>query len=102
MANASNATDDLLKQIGDIRAEIAKLNKIVGDFGNSSAATLKSQAKDKMDRLSELTEEELRALRERADVAGQKLTETVREQPLAAVGVAAGIGFLIALLMRNK
>jgi ElaB/YqjD/DUF883 family membrane-anchored ribosome-binding protein len=105
MANASTAesagTDDLIKQINEIRADIAKLNKVIGNLGESSAADLKGQAKERMNRLSEATEDELRALRERADVAGRKLTESVREQPFAAVGIAAGVGFLIALLMRK-
>lgn len=105
MANASTTgspgADDLLKQINEIRAEMTKLSKLVGDIGEASATTLKGQAKERIDRLSEATEEELRALRERADLAGQKLTESVREQPLAAVGIAAGVGFLIALLMRK-
>lgn len=101
MANASNTADDLLKQINDIRADIAKLTKLVGDVGEASTAGLRSQAKERIDRLSEFTEEELAALRERAGVAGQKFTETVREQPLAAVGIAVGLGFLAALLMRK-
>lgn len=100
MANASTA-DDLVKQIDEIRAEIAKLNKLVGEIGSASASTLKGQAKETFEQLSDLTEEELRALRRRADLAGQKFTDCVREQPVAAVGAAVGLGFLAALLLRK-
>jgi len=97
----TGSADDVVKQINDIRAEIAQLNKMVGKIGSESADTITTQAKEKLSQLSDLTEEELRMLREKADMAGEKFVTGVRSQPLAAVGIAAGVGFLLALLVRK-
>lgn len=101
IAGQPGAVEDLIKQINDIRAEIADLSKVVGDVGSASASNIKAQAKEKLSRLSDLTEEEIRMLREKADVAGEKFVSGVRNQPLAAVGIAAGIGFVLALMLRK-
>ena len=95
------SAEDVVKQINDIRAEIAQLNKLVGNIGSASADNIKAQAKEKLSQLSDLTEEELRMLRAKADLAGEKFVSGVRQQPLAAVGIAAGMGFLIALMLRK-
>lgn len=95
------SAEDVVKQINDIRAEIAQLNKLIGKIGSTSADNIKAQAKEKFSQLSDMTEEEVRMLREKADLAGEKFVSGVRSQPLAAVGIAAGIGFLLALTIRK-
>jgi ElaB/YqjD/DUF883 family membrane-anchored ribosome-binding protein len=95
------SAEDVVKQINDIRAEIAQLNKLVGNIGSNAADTIKAQAKEKLSQLSDLTEEELKLLRAKADLAGEKLVSGVRKQPLAAVGIAAGVGFVLALMLRK-
>lgn len=95
------SADDVVKQINDIRAEIAQLNKLVGNIGSNAADNIKAQAKEKLSQLSDLTEEELRVLRAKADLAGEKFVSGVRKQPLAAVGIAAGVGFVLALMLRK-
>ena len=95
------SADDVVNQINDIRAEIAQLSKLVGNIGSNTADNLKAQAREKFSQLSDLTEEELKLLRAKADLAGEKFVSGVRSQPLAAVGIAAGIGFVLALMLRK-
>ncbi len=97
----SGAAEDVVKQINDIRAEITRLNKLIGDVGSVSAANIKAQAKEKLSQLSDLTDEELKMLRAKAELAGETFVTGVRKQPLAAVGIAAGVGFLLALMLRK-
>ncbi len=47
-------------------------------------------------------EETLRNARERLHDTGQKLDAQVRENPWMAVGVAAGIGLLVGVLLARK
>ena len=47
-------------------------------------------------------EESLRAAREHLQGAGKQLDAQVRQNPWAAVGVAAGIGLLLGVLMARK
>lgn len=95
------SAEDVVSQINDIRAEIAQLNKLVGSIGANAADNIKAQAKEKFSQLSDLTEEELKLLRAKADLAGEKFVSGVRKQPLAAVGIAAGVGFVLALMLRK-
>lgn len=95
------SADDVVKQINEIRAEIAQLNKLVGSLGSATADNIKTQAKEKLSQLSDLTEEELKLLRAKADLAGEKFVTGVRKQPVAAVGIAAGVGFILALMLRK-
>jgi ElaB/YqjD/DUF883 family membrane-anchored ribosome-binding protein len=48
------------------------------------------------------TEEALRSARERLQGTGQQLDAQVRENPWVAVGVAAGIGLLVGVLLARK
>ena len=50
----------------------------------------------------ERAEESLRNARERLEGAGRELDARVREHPWAAVGVAAGVGLVIGILLRRK
>lgn len=47
-------------------------------------------------------EETLRNARERLEGVGGQLDEKVREHPWAAVGIAAGIGLLVGVLLARK
>ena len=47
-------------------------------------------------------EESLRSARERLEGTGRQLDAQVREHPWAAVGVAAGIGLLVGVLLARK
>jgi ElaB/YqjD/DUF883 family membrane-anchored ribosome-binding protein len=50
----------------------------------------------------ERAEESLRNARERLEGAGRELDARVREHPWAAVGVAAGLGLVIGILLGRK
>jgi ElaB/YqjD/DUF883 family membrane-anchored ribosome-binding protein len=46
--------------------------------------------------------ERIQAVRERLEGAGAQLEAQVRRHPLAALGIAAGIGLVIGLLLARK
>jgi len=47
-------------------------------------------------------EESLRAAKDHLQGAGKQLDTQVRENPWAAVGIAAGIGLVVGILMARK
>ena len=47
-------------------------------------------------------EESLRSARDHLQGAGRQLDSQVREHPWAAVGIAAGIGLIVGILMSRK
>jgi ElaB/YqjD/DUF883 family membrane-anchored ribosome-binding protein len=60
------------------------------------------QAGPKVQEARARTEEALRNARERLQGTGRELDAQVREHPWVAVGVAAGIGLLVGVLLARK
>jgi ElaB/YqjD/DUF883 family membrane-anchored ribosome-binding protein len=71
--------DDLANQIDAIRAEIQSLTSTVGRIANKQI----NRAQDK------------------AIETAQEAEEAIRRNPLAAVGIAAGLGFLFGVFTRR-
>ena len=77
------------------------LQAIMADAEELLRATA-DQAGPRVQEARARTEEALRSARERLQSTGQQLDAQVRENPWVAVGVAAGIGLLIGVLLARK
>ncbi|UOA28861.1 DUF883 family protein [Pseudosulfitobacter sp. DSM 107133] len=110
-----HATDssDVSAQIDVIRSDIAELTTLLGqlatDSKNEAASRVKQSAKD----LKQSASDQATYARVRAVEAGehaQELAEeyygqaedAVRKQPALAVGIAAGVGFLVGLMATRR
>jgi ElaB/YqjD/DUF883 family membrane-anchored ribosome-binding protein len=86
----------------------AATDKLMGELRDVVAAAeelLKATAGEQGERIEEIrarTEESLRVARERLEGIGHQLDDQVREHPWAAVGIAAGIGLVLGLLLARK
>ena len=56
----------------------------------------------KVQEVRERAEESLRSARDHLQGTGRQLDSQVREHPWAAVGIAAGIGLIVGILMARK
>ena len=106
-------------QIADLRAEIASLAGSLADEAASGAGRIRKRARaakagvsDAAHDLRDRAEGDIRDmiaagediiadLQARYGDSGRKAREAVRERPLAALGVAAVAGFVLAALMRR-
>jgi ElaB/YqjD/DUF883 family membrane-anchored ribosome-binding protein len=77
------------------------LQAIMADAEELLRATA-DQAAPRVQEARARAEETLRAARERLQGTGRELDAQVRENPWVAVGVAAGIGLLIGVLLARK
>ena len=93
-ADLETQLEQLRKEIGDIAASIAGLT-------TKKAADLKGDAIKAGNDALGASSEALETARERINAAGSDIGDRVREKPLQALAVAAGIGFLAALLTRR-
>jgi len=87
METANNLMDDLRTVIADAE-----------DLLRATA----DQAGPRVQEARERAEESLRSARERLEGTGRRLDAQVREHPWAAVGVAAGIGLIVGILLSRK
>lgn len=85
------ATDKLLDELRDVLAAAEELlNTTAGEQG------------ERVQEVRARAEESLRAARERLEGVGSRLNDQVREHPWAAVGIAAGIGLVLGILLGRK
>ena len=77
------------------------LRAVIADAEELLRATA-DQAGPRVQEARARAEESLRSARERMEGAGRQLDAQVREHPWAAVGVAAGIGLLLGILLSRK
>jgi ElaB/YqjD/DUF883 family membrane-anchored ribosome-binding protein len=65
--------------------------------GRSGEGT--AQMRDQADNLAATVQEQLEGLRGYAEDAGEFVREFARERPVAAVAIAAGLGFLFGRML---
>ena len=85
------AGNSWLKDLQAIMADAEELLRATAD-----------QAGPRVQEARARTEEALRSARERLQSTGQQLDAQVRQNPWVAVGVAAGIGLLVGVLLARK
>lgn len=84
-------TDNMMEDLKAVIADAEDLLRATAD-----------QAGPKVQEVRERAEESLRAAREHLKGAGAELDSHVRANPWAAVGIAAGVGLVIGILLSRK
>lgn len=88
-------------EINQLRKDVAKLTEQLSKTGRHSYDTARRAASEGVDQLKSQGEAALGDLRSGAQNLEAQLTEAVREKPVTALAIAAGVGFLFALLSRR-
>ena len=100
-ASAEASMADMEVQIETLKAEIAKLTSQMSSSGRQSFDALKNIASDGADQLRYQGEAAVQGMKAKAgDIEGQ-VVEAVREKPITSLAIAAGVGFLFALMSRR-
>ena len=94
-------TADVQTRIEKIRSDIRALTNTVAEHGSYAAADVKGQAGAISRDVAKASEEAIAELRKQLDILERDARVKIRENPMAAIGIAAGIGFLAAMLMRR-
>jgi ElaB/YqjD/DUF883 family membrane-anchored ribosome-binding protein len=84
------AGNKLMQELRDVVAAAEEL---------LSAAT---PSAEQMKEIRDRAEDTLRGARERLEGAGEEIEDRVRKHPYAALGIAAGIGLVIGILLARK
>lgn len=100
-SGAKNETDELKAEIAKLRKELSDLAKHVSEVGDMSARTARKAATAKAEELRKQGEAAFDDLRESALGYEKQLTASVREKPVTSLAIAAGVGFVLALLARR-
>jgi len=95
-------TADLQHELEALKQDIANLGATLGEFTRAKGENLKSAAKEQAQHLRSKGEESIAHAQKSAAQAYHHAEDSVRENPAAAVGIAAAIGFMVGLLAGRR
>lgn len=107
MATAAGKTDfskdvsDLETDIKQLKADLEKLAKQMQATGEHGFGTARRAAAAGAEQLKAQGEAKLEELRASAKDIEEQVLAHVREKPVTSLAIAAGVGFLFALLARR-
>lgn len=100
-AASQPSTTEMEAQIQTLKAEIAKLRAQVQSSGERSLEAVKNIAHEGINQARAKGEAAMQGLKSEAyDIEGE-IVARVREKPVTSLAIAAGVGFLFALLARR-
>ena len=99
--DATDSNPDLQAQVAALKEDIANIAATLAKIGKNSAKDATRSAANTYETAKVRSEETFEDLRLQARELEDQLTETVRENPLTTIAVAAGVGFLLALIARR-
>lgn len=94
-------TSDMEAQIEALKAEIAGLRSHISASGERSFEALKTIATEGIQQAKAQGEVAMQNLRDNADDIEAQVAAAVREKPVTSLAIAAGVGFLFALIARR-
>jgi ElaB/YqjD/DUF883 family membrane-anchored ribosome-binding protein len=100
-ANEAKTTPDLEADIRQLRADIDKLTRQLAKTGEHGYGTARRAAADSVEHLRAQGEAAMDSLKANARDLEEQVIANVREKPVTSLAIAAGAGFLFALLSRR-
>lgn len=100
-ANEGRMNADLEADIKQLKADIEKLTKQLAKTGEHGYGTARRAATEGVEQLRAQGEAAFDNLRSNARDVEAQLLASVREKPVTSLAIAAGVGFLFALLARR-
>lgn len=94
-------SEELEAEIARLREDVARLTEQLSTTGEHSLSAAKRAATEGAEHLRLKGEAAIDSLRANATDVEQQVTEAVREKPITALAIAAGVGFFFALLTRR-
>lgn len=93
--------EDLEAEIARLRQDVSRLTEQLATTGEHSMSAAKRAATEGAEQMRIKGEAAMGALKSNADDMERQLTEAVREKPITALAIAAGVGFFFALMTRR-
>jgi ElaB/YqjD/DUF883 family membrane-anchored ribosome-binding protein len=98
---SSTSTKDVEAQISQLREDIAALARSVSALGNEKANEVRGKAKRAASDAADASLQMVEDAKQQALSWERDLERHIRTKPLQSIGIAAGIGFLFALMTRR-
>ncbi|MBZ9703928.1 MULTISPECIES: DUF883 family protein [unclassified Mesorhizobium] len=100
-AGEARANSDLEADIRQLKTDIDKLTKQLAKTGEHGYGTARRAAAEGVEHLRAQGEAAFDSLRSNTRDIEAQIAASVREKPVTSLAIAAGVGFLFALLARR-
>jgi ElaB/YqjD/DUF883 family membrane-anchored ribosome-binding protein len=97
----AKTTAELEADIQQLRDDIAKLSRQLAAMGEHTYGTAKRAAAEGVEQLRAHGEATIESLKAKAGDIEDQLAANVRDKPMTSLAIAAGVGFIFALLARR-
>ena len=94
--------DDLYAMMDILKTDLKQLTETVAGVGKAEARKAGEAVAGKGRDIRKAGEDGYDALRASSESYGREAGRYVREQPVTALGLAAGVGLLVGFLMSNR
>lgn len=101
-SNVAELNTDVSKQMAVLRDDIASLAATVAEYGKTQGDIIKASATSKANDMAETGTAAADALKEKASKTYTDAEDAVRANPGAAIGIAAGVGFLVGMMSARR
>lgn len=101
-STTSGATsDDVQSEVENLRRDLAALAQTVASFGSGKIRDAGKSASQMTSDIAETSSEYMASARDTLSSVEQDLEARVRARPIQSIAIAAGIGYMAALLSRR-
>jgi ElaB/YqjD/DUF883 family membrane-anchored ribosome-binding protein len=100
-AGVERSVSDLESDLKQLREDIAKLTEQLAKAGQHSYGAARRAASEGLDHLKTQGEAAVEGLRDKSRDIEDQVAARVREKPITALAIAAGIGYFMALISRR-
>lgn len=101
-SNVSEMSTDVSKQMSVLREDVSKLTELVAEYGKAQGQYAKQEAANKANAIADAGVDAAKAAQAKAQDTFNTAEDAVRKNPTAAVGIAAGLGFLVGMLAARR
>ncbi|AXS40210.1 DUF883 family protein [Breoghania sp. L-A4] len=95
------SADDIERNVERVRGDIAALAQSISKYGAGKGGEYKARAGQAGKDIAKMSQETLDSLTKELAGLEKTMASQVRQKPLQSLGIAAGVGFLIAMLLRR-
>jgi ElaB/YqjD/DUF883 family membrane-anchored ribosome-binding protein len=100
-ATGDASTEDLVAQLETIRADVAKLTSILSKIATDEVDTARARVREAASAIGDQGERLAGAARQSAQSSAHEMEAAIQRNPMSAVLVAVGLGFLFGMFSRR-
>lgn len=94
--------EDLARQVEQLRADVGEITRTLGDMSRGQVTELRARAGQRAAEIRDRGRESVEHAAERAREVERQAEDYVRERPVQALAIAAGLGLAIGYLTRRR